>query len=205
MTSARLPPSDGGGVEDAGGEQGGGEAGDERELGESEQADADHLAREQVARPDGREDQLDDAAVLLLDDAGEHPLAVDGERDEQEEGAGVRDEGRGVGGFRLRRMERRRRQLRRRRQVVAERAHGRVGDRCGLRIDVRPEHEPVRAQEQQRVDLLGVECLPSGCRRGDHAQPYLRVVEGLCGALEGGGEALAAPAPSPQPGRSSPD
>ena len=39
-----------------------------------------------------REDQLDDAVVLLLDDAGEHPLAVERERHEQEQGAGVRDQ-----------------------------------------------------------------------------------------------------------------
>ena len=65
------------GVEDAGGEEGGGEPGDERELREPEQPDPDHLAGEQVARPHRRQDQLDDAVVLLLDDAGDHPLAVD--------------------------------------------------------------------------------------------------------------------------------
>ena len=178
-----------GGVEDARGEQRGGEAGDERELGEPEQADSDHLAGEQVARPNGREDQLDDAVVLLLDDAGDHPLAVDGEGDEQEERAGIRDQGRGVGGLRLRRMERCRRQLRCRRQVVAERAHGRVRDRCCLRVDVRPEDEPVLREEQQRVDLLGFECPPSGCGRRDHAQRAPSRRRTALRRVERGGEA----------------
>ena len=36
---------------------------------------------------------------------------------------------------------------------------------------------------------FGFERPPSGCRRGDHAQPHLRVVERLRRALERGGEA----------------
>ena len=184
MTSARLPPSARGGVEDAGGEQGGGEAGDESELRESEQPDPDHLAGEQVARSRRREDQFDDAVVLLLDHAGDDPLAVDRERQKQEQGAGIRDQGLGVGGLLVWGMERRRRQLRCRWQVVAERAHGRVCDRRRLRIDVRAKDKAVAGQEQERIDLLGFERLPSGRCRGDDAQPYLRVVEGCCRALE---------------------
>ena len=42
------------GVEDAGDEEGGREAGDERQLREPEQADSDHLAGEQVTRPNRR-------------------------------------------------------------------------------------------------------------------------------------------------------
>ncbi len=134
------------GVEDAGDEEGGGEAGDERELRESEQADPDHLAGEQVARPHRREDQLDDAVVLLLDDAGDAPTG------RRRQGTTSRSReptyatsGRGVGGLLVRRMERCRRQLRRRRQVAAERAHGGVCDRRRLRVDVRAEDEPVVA------------------------------------------------------------
>ena len=202
MTSARLPPSAGGGVEDAGGEEGGGEAGDECELRESEQPDSDHLAGEQVARPRRREDQLDDAVVLLLDDAGDHPLAVDRERHQQEQGADVRDQGLGVGGLLLGGMERCRRQLRCRRQVVAERAHGRVCDRRGLRIDVRAEDEPVVATgagARRPAWLRAPAVRPLPRRRRAAAPSRCRTVLPRVGAQE---EGRAAPARSLRPGRS---
>ena len=190
-------------VEDAGGEEDRGEAGDERELREPEQADPDHLAGEQVARPNRREDDLDDAVVLLLDHAGDHPLAVDGERHEQEQRADVRDEG-------LRRRWSSSpadgalpssapvpggRWLRSARTAVSAIA-------AAFGVDVRAEDEPVLRQEQERVDLLGVECSPPGCRRGDHAQPHLRVVERLRRALERGGEAGRRRRRRPRRGRS---
>ena len=180
MTSATLPPSDGGRVEDAGGEQDGGEPGDERELREPEQPDPDHLAGEQVARPHRRQDQLDDAVVLLLDDAAEDPLPVDRERHRAGAAApSIRDENLGVGaspagGSSV--------------AVVSSGAGGRwlrsartavSATAASLRVDVCAEDEPVLAEEQERVDLLRLERRASGGRRGDDPQPHLRVVEGL--------------------------
>ena len=134
------------GVEDAGEEEDGGEAGDERELDEPEQPDSDHLAREQVARPHRRHDQLDDAVVLLLDDAADHPLAVDRKGREEEQRGDVRDQ-----------RPRRHRRPRPQGASVAVVSSG-AGGRCcrsartavsataaSLRIDVRPEDEPVGA------------------------------------------------------------
>ena len=113
--------------------------------------------------------ELDDAVVLLLDDAGEYPLAIDGEGGEQQEGADVCDCGCGVRGLGIGRRERCRRQFRRRRQVVADRSHGRVRDCRELRVDVRAEDEPVGGEEEQRVDVLGGELLPPGGGRVEHS------------------------------------
>jgi hypothetical protein len=152
------------GVEDAGGEQGRGEPGDDCELPESEQPDSDHLAGEEVARPHRRQDQLDDAVVLLLDDAADHPLPIHGKGHEQEQGGHERDEGRGIGGSGVERFERCHRQLRCRRQLAAKRAHGRVRDGGELRVHVCAEDEPVVAQEQERIDIVCHERLTSCCR-----------------------------------------
>ena len=48
---------------------------DDHELDEAQQADPQHLADEQVAGLDGREHDLDDAALLLLDDARSGPTS----------------------------------------------------------------------------------------------------------------------------------
>ena len=47
------------------------------------------LAHEQVARADGREDDLDDPALLLLDDAGQHREPEAEDADEDQHGADV--------------------------------------------------------------------------------------------------------------------
>ena len=65
----------------------------------------DHLPGEQVARPDGRQNHLHDAVVLLLDDAADNPLAVERERCQQKQGAGDCDEDLGVGGLLVRGVE----------------------------------------------------------------------------------------------------
>ena len=118
----------------------------------------------------GRQDQLDDAVVLFLDDAADHPLAVEGEGHEQEQRAGIGDQRRCVGRLRLRRMQGCRCELRRRRQVTAKRP----ARPCRLlprsRIDVGAEDELVVGEEKQRIDLLGLERLPSGSGRRHDTQ-----------------------------------
>ena len=146
---------------------------------------------------------LDDAVALLLDDAGDHPLAVDGKRREQEQRAGVARPG-----SRRRSSPSRRagawpqsapvpggRWLRSARTAVSAIAAALVSTFVA-------EDEPILRQQQDRVDLLGVERPPSGCGRGDHSQLHLGVVERFRCALECGGEAGAAPAPSPRRRRS---
>jgi hypothetical protein len=118
MTSATLPPSAAGAPKKPASRSEAARPAPERELREPEQADSDHLPGEHVARPDCREDDLDDAVVLLLDHARDDPLAVDRERGEQEQRADVRDERLGIGRLRARPVERRGRQLRRRRQPM---------------------------------------------------------------------------------------
>ena len=60
---------------------------------------------------------------------------------------------------------------------MAKRAHRRVCGRRGLG-STSPGRRAGRREEQQRVDLLGFELLPSGSRRCDHAEPYLCVSNG---------------------------
>ena len=111
MTSATLPPSPAGASKTPA-TRSGCEARDESELREPEQADPDHLAGEHVARPDRREDEFDDAVVLLLDHAADHPLTVDRERREQEQRADVGDKRVRICRLRVRPVKRRGRQLR---------------------------------------------------------------------------------------------
>ena len=68
----------------------------DHQLDEPEDADAEHLPDEQVARLDGRQHDLDDAALLLLDDAGQDPRPEREDRDEQEDHADVREQERRV-------------------------------------------------------------------------------------------------------------
>jgi hypothetical protein len=127
------------------------------------------------------------AAILPLHGKGvNQPLPVEREGREQQECSSGGHENLGVGGLLVQRVECGDRELRRRRQMVAERAHRRVRDRRGLRVDVHPEDEPVLRQQQQRVGLLRLEGLPPDGRRGDHAQPDVRVVERLRRAFERG-------------------
>ena len=86
-------------------------------------------------------------------------------------------------------MERRRRQLRCRRQLAAKRTHRCVGDGRRLGIDIGAEDEPVVGQQQQCVDVLGFERLPSGSERRHHSQANIGVVERLRCAPESYGEA----------------
>jgi hypothetical protein len=116
-------------------------------------------AARRVARLHRGQEQLDDAPVLLLDDATDDPLPIRSKGHEQEQGGRDRDEGRGVRELRVGRLERRSCQLRRRRQMAPKRAHGHVRDRGELSVDVRAKHEPVVAQQQERVDILSRERL----------------------------------------------
>ncbi len=134
-----------------------------------------------------RQDHLDDPAVLLFDDAADDPLPVHGEGREQDERAEDCDQRRGISRSGVGWPERRRAQLGRRRQVAPQGSHRSICDSSELRVDIRAEDEPVLAQEQERIDVLGHERLASGCRRTDHAELRLRV-ERLGGALERGVE-----------------
>ena len=58
---------------------------DEQELAEGDDADAEDLARQQLARADRAQEELDDARRLLLHDPGRDPVAVADELEEQEE------------------------------------------------------------------------------------------------------------------------
>ena len=62
------------------------------QLDDPEDADAEDLAHQQVARPDGREDDLDDPALLLLDDAGQDREPEAEDADEDQDGPDVGDE-----------------------------------------------------------------------------------------------------------------
>ena len=141
----------------------------------AEQPDPDHLAGEEMARLDCRQDQLDDAVALLLDDADEHPLPVDRDRDQHEHGADQGDSHLGIGALPGGRLERCGHQLGCRWQMPAHAAHCRVCDGGELGVDVRPEHEPVLAQKENGIDVLCGERATSGGRRGDDLHPHLRV------------------------------
>ena len=56
-----------------------------QQLAERDDADAEDLARQQLARADRAQEQLDDARRLLLHDPGRDPVAVADELEEQEE------------------------------------------------------------------------------------------------------------------------
>ena len=62
------------------------------QLDDAEDADAEHLAHEQVARPDRRQDDLHDPALLLLDDPGQHREAETEDADEDQHGPDVGEE-----------------------------------------------------------------------------------------------------------------
>src|SRR6185503_14718906 len=137
-----------------------------------------------MLRSHRRQNQLDDAVVLLLDDAADHPLAVEGQRHEEEQAGRVRHEYRGVARLLLRRVQGFSCEFGLGWEMATERTDSRVRNCRRLRIDVRAEDEPVIGEEQQRVDLFVLEHLPSGPRGGDHTQLYLRVVEWLPRTLE---------------------
>ena len=168
-------PQSGGRVERARGEEHGCEPGYERELAESEQPDADHLAGHEMAGLDRRDDELDDPVLLLLDHPGQHPRAIDGERDDHGNRPDHRHEDLGVGGLAASGDERDRCQLRRRRQVPANRADGGVGDRGQLGVDGGAEDEPVGGKDDQRIRALRLERPPAGGGRRDERDVDLRV------------------------------
>ena len=189
--SAMSPPSPVGASKTPAASRTAARPGGQRELRKAEQPDPDHLAGEQVARPYRREDQLHDAVVLLLDDAGDHPLAVDGERHEEEKPrADVRDERRCVG------RSRPREDGASPRSAPAPEAAG-----CGGRAPrCRRRRPPWRRRSSGRragpadssrsaSTFLSSSSLASGRRRSDQSQPHLRVVERLRGALQARREA----------------
>jgi hypothetical protein len=141
-----------------------------------------------VLRSHRRQDQLDDAVVLLLDDAADHPLAVEGQRHEEEQAGRVGHEDRGVARLLLRRKQGSGCQFGLGWEMATKRTDSRVRNRRRLCIDLRAEDEPVIGEEQQRVDLFVLERLPSGPRRGDHTKLHLRVVERLRRTLESRGK-----------------
>ena len=66
---------------------------EDEQLDQAQDADPEDLAHEQVARPDRREDHLDDPALLLLDDAGQHrePEAEDADEDQDRADVGEQE------------------------------------------------------------------------------------------------------------------
>ncbi len=80
------------------------------QLDDAEDADAQDLAHQQVAGADGGEDDLDDPALLLLDDAGQDREAEAEDADEDEHRPDVGDQEAGLVGLGLRveRLDRRR-------------------------------------------------------------------------------------------------
>ena len=145
-------------MEDAGGEEDHGEAADECDLGEAEKADPDHLASEQVSRPHRGHDHLDDAVRLLLDDAGQHPLAVDGDGREQQRCAEHCGHHLCIARLRFRRLECDRVELGCRWQVPAHRSNRAVCDRGELRVDVVVKGDSIARQDEQGVDLFVLSC-----------------------------------------------
>ena len=109
-----------------------GQRGDERRQDEDEQlddaqhADPEDLAHQQVARPDGRQDDLDDPALLLLDDAGQDAVAEGEDADEDEDRPDVGEQEARLVVLGLRVEGRDRRRLLRRRQASP-------GRRCSRR------------------------------------------------------------------------
>ena len=126
---------------------------------------------------DGGQDQLDDTVVLLLHHAGDDPLAVHRERGEQEDRGEVRRPDLRIRRLLVRGLQRRRRQLRRRRKLMAEVPDRALDNGGGRGVDLRAEDEAILREQQQRLDLPGVERRSSGCRRRDHAHLHDRLVE----------------------------
>src|SRR4029079_5963213 len=69
---------------------------EDEQLDETEDADAEDLAHQQVTRPDGREDDLDDPTLLLLDHTGQHREAEAEDADQDQHGADVREQEAGL-------------------------------------------------------------------------------------------------------------
>ena len=86
------------------GDQGGDDRRDHEhdQLDDAEDADAEDLAHQQVAGADGGEDDLDDPALLLLDDAGQDREAEAEDADEDEHRPDVGDQEAGLVGLGLR-------------------------------------------------------------------------------------------------------
>ena len=64
----------------------------DQHLREPHGSDPEHLAGEQRRWPDARDDDLRDARLLLLDDAAQHVLSVDEDRDVEQHRHGDRDQ-----------------------------------------------------------------------------------------------------------------